>query len=53
MKAMEVWKSVTVAPSVTRNTSASPFQDFGSEQDAMSYIGPNGEAQAANMDPRE
>ncbi len=52
VKAMEVWKSVTVAPAVTRNTSASPFQDFGSEQDAMSYIGPNGQAQAANINPR-
>jgi multiple sugar transport system substrate-binding protein len=52
VKAMEVWKSVTVAPAVTRNTSASPFQDFGSEQDAMSYIGPNGQAQAASINPR-
>ena len=52
VKAMDVWKSVTVAPSVTRNTSASPFQDFGSEQDAMSYIGPNGQAQASNINPR-
>jgi multiple sugar transport system substrate-binding protein len=52
VKAMEAWKSATVAPSVTRNTSASPFQDFGSEQDAMSYIGPNGQAQAVNINPR-
>jgi ABC-type glycerol-3-phosphate transport system substrate-binding protein len=49
---MEVWKSVTVAPRVTRNTGTSPFQDFGSEQDAMSYIGPNGQAQSANINPR-
>lgn len=52
VKAMEVWKSVTVAPQVTRNTGASPFQDFGSEQDAMSYIGPNGQAQSTNINPR-
>jgi multiple sugar transport system substrate-binding protein len=52
VKAMEVWKSVTVAPRVTRNTGASPFQDFGSEQDAMSYIGPNGQAQSVNINPR-
>lgn len=52
VKAMEVWKNVTVAPRVTRNTGASPFQDFGSEQDAMSYIGPNGQAQSANINPR-
>jgi multiple sugar transport system substrate-binding protein len=52
VRAMEAWKSVTVAPSVTRNTSASPFQDFGSERDAMSYIGPNGQAQSANINPR-
>ncbi len=52
VKAMEVWKSVTVAPKVSQNTGASPFQDFGMEQDAMSYIGPNGQAQSANINPR-
>jgi multiple sugar transport system substrate-binding protein len=52
VKALEVWRSVTVAPRVTRNTGASPFLDFGSEQDAMAYIGPNGQAQAVNINPR-
>jgi multiple sugar transport system substrate-binding protein len=52
VRAMEVWKRVTVAPKVSRNTGASPFQDFGAEQDAMCAIGPNGQAQAANINPR-
>ena len=43
---------MTVAPQVSQNTGASPFQDFGTEQDAMSYIGPNGQAQSANINPR-
>ena len=49
---MEVWKSVTVAPRVSQNTGASPFQDFGMEQVAMSYIGPNGQAQSVSINPR-
>jgi ABC-type glycerol-3-phosphate transport system substrate-binding protein len=52
LKALEVWKSVTVAPKVSQNTGASPFQDFGNEQDAMSYIGPNGQKQSENINPR-
>ena len=52
LRALEVWKGVTVAPKVSQNTGASPFQDFGTEQDAMSYIGPNGQAQSANINPK-
>jgi multiple sugar transport system substrate-binding protein len=52
LRALEVWKSVTVAPKVSQNTGASPFQDFGTEQDAMSYIGPNGQKQSENINPR-
>ncbi len=52
LKALEVWKSVTVAPKVSQNTGASPFQDFGTEQDAMSYIGPNGQKQSENINPK-
>jgi multiple sugar transport system substrate-binding protein len=52
VKALEVWKSTTVAPQVTKNTSASPFQDFANEQDAMTFIGPNGSRQAEGLNPK-
>jgi multiple sugar transport system substrate-binding protein len=42
IRALEVWKSVTVAPQVTQNTCSSPNNDFGIEQDAMTFAGPNG-----------
>jgi multiple sugar transport system substrate-binding protein len=38
IKAMSVWKSVTVAPKVTKNTGASPWQDFADQFDAMSNM---------------
>jgi multiple sugar transport system substrate-binding protein len=52
VKALEVWKSVTVAPKVSQNTGASPFEDFANEQDAMTYIGPNGGRQITNLNPK-
>jgi multiple sugar transport system substrate-binding protein len=52
VRALEVWKSVTTAPKVTQNTSASPFEDFANEQDAMTYIGPNGGRQITNLNPK-
>ena len=52
VKALEVWKSVTIAPTASQNTSASPFEDFATEQDAMSYIGPNGGRQCESINPR-
>jgi multiple sugar transport system substrate-binding protein len=51
VKALEVWKSVTVAPTVTKNSGASPFEDFAQEQDAMTYIGPNGGRQIVTLNP--
>jgi ABC-type glycerol-3-phosphate transport system substrate-binding protein len=52
VRALEAWKSVTVAPTVTKNSSASPFEDFATEQDAMTYIGPNGGRQVVTLNPR-
>ena len=52
VRALEVWRTVTTAPKVSKNTGASPFQDFGTEQDAMSYIGPNGQKQSENINPK-
>src|SRR5262245_32792177 len=52
VKAFEVWKALTVAPTVTKNSSASPFEDFATEQDAMTYIGPNGGRQITTLNPK-
>ena len=52
VKALEVWKSVTVAPTVSKNSGASPFEDFAQEQDAMTYIGPNGGRQIVTLNPK-
>jgi multiple sugar transport system substrate-binding protein len=52
LRALDVWKSVTVAPQVTRNTSASPYQDFAVEQDAMTFAGPNAGASIERLNPR-
>jgi multiple sugar transport system substrate-binding protein len=41
MRALQVWKSVTVDPRVTQNTRFSPYQDFAMEQDAMTFAGPH------------
>jgi multiple sugar transport system substrate-binding protein len=51
VRALEVWRNVTTAPKVSKNTGASPFHDFATEQDAMSYIGPNGQKQSENINP--
>ena len=47
-----MWKSLIVAPTVTKNSSASPFEDFASEQDTMTYIGPNGGRQVTTLNPK-
>ncbi len=52
IKALEVWRSLTTAPTVTKNSSASPFEDFATEQDAMTYIGPNGGRQVTTLNPK-
>src|SRR5262249_11975688 len=52
VKALAVWKSVTVAPKVTQNTVAAPYQDFAVEQDAMTFAGPNGGASIERINPR-
>jgi multiple sugar transport system substrate-binding protein len=50
--ALKVWKSVTVAPQVTQNTCSSPYQDFGVEQDAMTFAGPNGGPVFEQVNPK-
>jgi multiple sugar transport system substrate-binding protein len=52
LKALEVWKSLTVAPGVSRNTSGSPYEDFAIEQDAMTFAGPNASASIERINPR-
>ena len=52
LKALQVWKSVTVAPQVSRNTSGSPYEDFATEQDAMTFAGPNAGASIERINPR-
>jgi len=52
IKALEVWKSVTVAPQVTQNTCSSPYQDFATEQDAMTFMGPNGGPSIERINPK-
>jgi len=52
VKALETWKSVTVAPQVTQNTCASPYQDFADGQDAMTFMGPNGGPSIELINPK-
>jgi multiple sugar transport system substrate-binding protein len=52
LRALEVWKSLTVAPGVSRNTSGSPYEDFAIEQDAMTFGGPNTGASVERINPR-
>ena len=52
LKALSLWKSLTLAPKVTQNTAASPYQDFAVEQDAMSFAGPNGGAVIEKINPK-
>jgi len=52
VEALRVWKSVTVAPEITQNTQASPYQDFATEQDAMTYAGPNAGASIEQINPK-
>lgn len=41
LEALNTWKTLVVAPSVTSNTCSSPYQDFAVEQDAMTFAGPH------------
>jgi multiple sugar transport system substrate-binding protein len=52
VKALQVWKTLTVAPKVTQNTLASPYQDFAMEQDAMTFAGPNAGASIEKINPK-
>ncbi len=52
VKALQVWKSVSVDPTVTQNTCASPYQDFADGQDAMTYMGPNGGPSIERINPQ-
>jgi multiple sugar transport system substrate-binding protein len=52
VKALQVWKALVVAPKVSQNTLASPYQDFASEQDAMTFAGPNAGASIEKINPK-
>ncbi|HYM71308.1 MAG TPA: extracellular solute-binding protein [bacterium] len=52
VKALETWKGVTVAPQITQNTSGSPYQDFATEHDAMTFAGPNAGASIEKINPQ-
>jgi multiple sugar transport system substrate-binding protein len=41
VRALQLWKSVTIDPRVTTNTRFSPYQDFAMELDAMTFAGPH------------
>jgi multiple sugar transport system substrate-binding protein len=52
IKAMQTMKSLAFAPKVSKNTGASPYQDFADEQDAMTTMGPNGGTYAETINPK-
>ncbi|HSF05987.1 MAG TPA: extracellular solute-binding protein [Methylomirabilota bacterium] len=52
VRALTIWKDVTVAPKVSQNTGASPYHDFAVEQDAMTFAGPNGGAVVEAINPK-
>jgi multiple sugar transport system substrate-binding protein len=52
VKAFEIWKTLTVAPKVSKNTSSSPYQDFADEQDAMMFGPPNSGAVIELLNPK-
>jgi multiple sugar transport system substrate-binding protein len=52
VKALQIWKTLTVAPKVTQNTLAAPYQDFAVEQDAMTFAGPNAGASIEKINPK-
>jgi multiple sugar transport system substrate-binding protein len=52
VRALTVWKSVTVDPKITHNTGGSPYQDFAVEQDAMTFAGPNAGASIEKINPK-
>ena len=51
VQALSVWRRATVAPRVSQNTIASPYQDFAAEQDAMTFGGPNAGASIEKINP--
>jgi multiple sugar transport system substrate-binding protein len=52
VKAFETWKSVAIAPKVSKNSSTSPFQDFADEQDAIMFGPPNSGAVIELLNPK-
>ncbi|HEV2280877.1 MAG TPA: extracellular solute-binding protein [bacterium] len=52
VRALTVWKSVTIDPRITHNTGGSPYQDFAVEQDAMTFAGPNAGASIEKINPK-
>jgi multiple sugar transport system substrate-binding protein len=52
MRALQIWKTLVLAPKVSQNTLASPYQDFAMEQDAMTFAGPNAGASIEKINPK-
>ena len=52
MRALQVWKTLVLAPKVSQNTLAAPYQDFATEQDAMTFAGPNAGASIEKINPK-
>ncbi len=52
VRALAVWRSVTVDPRVTHNTAGSPYQDFATEQDAMTFADPTAGASIEHLNPK-
>ena len=52
VRALMVWRSVTVDPRITHNTGGSPYQDFATEQDAMTFGGPDAAVAIEQINPK-
>ena len=52
VRALTVWRTLTVDPRATHNTAASPYQDFAAEQDAMMIGDPTAGAAAEAINPK-
>ena len=52
LRALQVWKTLVLAPNLSQNTLAAPYQDFATEQDAMTFAGPNAGASIEKINPK-
>ena len=52
VRALTEWRTVTVDPQATHNTAGSPYQDFATEQDAMTVGEPTAGAAVEAINPK-